>query len=78
MRRTDGNWSTSKLCNGEDEEVISDRTCTIPMSVLVNDPFYLAIGDAVSAKITARNIVGFSPGSTGDGAIAQGKPDAPA
>ena len=51
-------------CNAEfDSTVISNLSCSIPMSVLTSAPFNLEQGDAVIARVIAINQIGESDAS---------------
>jgi hypothetical protein len=57
-------------CNGANETVISNRSCSIPVSVLRASPFSLSTGASVKAKIIAINAIGDSTeSSSGSGAV---------
>lgn len=57
-------------CDGTNADILSARSCTVPISVLRNPPYLLTYGDSVNAKITATNLVGTSEESeSGNGAI---------
>jgi hypothetical protein len=54
--------------------------CTLPVSALQNEPFNLALGESIYAKVIAFNTIGDSPDSSpGNGAIVSivVAPDAP-
>ena len=65
-------------CDGSNADIITNKSCDIPVSVLISSPFNLAWGDDVYAKISATNEKGSSSqSSAGNGAIIITYPDAP-
>lgn len=57
-------------CNGATNAVLSFRTCSVPISVLRSNPFNIAWGGSINAKVSATNVVGTSAySSNGNGAI---------
>ena len=66
-------------CLGSEPQVVIDRSCTIPMTVLVADPFFLEEGDAIVATVEALNEIGYSEPSEENqsGAVVQVAPHAP-
>lgn len=66
-------------CDGANSAIILEKSCSIPISVLLGAPFYLST--SVYAKVAATNIVGNSQySSVGNGAYITMSypPDAPA
>lgn len=58
--------------------IVASSACTIPLSVLTAEPFNLALGDNINAKLIATNAYGSSAESAvGGGAVIQLVPDAP-
>ena len=47
-------------CYGADSSIVSSRSCSIPMTTLTGDPFYLEEGDLVVAVIESLNEIGYS------------------
>lgn len=65
-------------CDGSQPQIISDLSCSIPISVLRASPFFLNWGQSVYAKVIAGNIVGDSDYSAvGNGAVILTVPDKP-
>ena len=56
-------------CDGTNAEVVTNRYCSIPMTVLSSSPYSLSRGDLVVVRITAHNANGWgtvsSPNSYG-------------
>jgi len=82
FKHTSGLAFSSELnyCDGSDSDVISTTSCTIPLATLMGWPYELIVGDSISAKVTAYNVLGDSPESTeGNGAVLfiSVEPDAP-
>lgn len=80
IRNIDGYTFNTQLtyCNGSSPAVVSTRTCTIPVAVLLASPFSLTWGTEVFAKIIATNSIGDSNESNlGRGGIIATYPDAP-
>ena len=67
-------------CLGSEPQVVIDRSCTIPMTVLIEAPFLLEEGDTVVAIVEALNEIGYSEPSEENtsGAVIQVVPHAPA
>ena len=65
-------------CDGSLSSVVMNTICTIPITLLREEPFSLAWGDSVYAKVTAMNLYGSSlESSVGNGAVLLTVPDAP-
>jgi hypothetical protein len=65
-------------CDGTDATIVAERACHIPASVINADPYSIAWGSSVFAKISATNVKGSSTESNaGNGAIILTQPDAP-
>lgn len=79
IRDHDGAYHTElEYCNGEDEAVITARSCTIPLTVFYTTPFNMVLGDHIYVKVTASNLYGASLESVpGDGAAVVFLPEAP-
>jgi hypothetical protein len=57
---------------------VSAAACTVPVGTLIAAPFYIEWGQTIQAKVTAKNIVNFSPESdVGGTAIILTNPSAP-
>jgi hypothetical protein len=58
-------------CNGSSPDVVSAGACTVPVGTFIASPFYIEWGQKIYAKVTAKNIVGYSVESTvgGDATI---------
>jgi len=66
------------LCDGLDANVVMNRKCVFPVSVLTEEPYSLTWADSVWARLTATNAYGTSAYSeAGNGAILYTIPDAP-
>lgn len=77
-RHQDGATYSVLTCTQGSADVVSLRTCTVPISQLIASPFSLVYGTSVFARITALNVYGSSVESTGgNGAIILTIPDAP-
>lgn len=58
--------------------MVDSKQCIIPISVFKAEPYSLAWGDEVYAKVTASNVYGSSTTSLeGNGAVILTVPDAP-
>lgn len=58
--------------------IINTRTCNVPISVLIEEPFNLPWGSSIYANIYAINIIGISGTSSGgNGAVIVIVPDPP-
>lgn len=70
LRDHDGEYHLqTTYCDGSSSAVRLATSCTIPLSVLIAEPFNMALGDHIFAKITAVNLYGVSLESVpGDGA----------
>jgi hypothetical protein len=65
-------------CDGSLAHVVMNTMCTIPITLLREEPFSLAWGDSLYAKVTAVNLYGSSSESlVGNGAVLLTIPDAP-
>lgn len=64
-------------CDGTDPTVVTVRECSIPISVLIKEPFNLIWGSKVVAHITAFNVIGESKASIAGDAVIYSVPDAP-
>lgn len=58
FRSSKGTYVESPTCDGTDAKIIKDASCTIPMSEFTKDPFNLADGDNIYARIHASNVYG--------------------
>jgi hypothetical protein len=52
-------------CNGNDQNIIDNTECTIPMSAFLAEPFLLQVGDSINARV--RAVYDTEPGSYGLG-----------
>lgn len=79
IRDHDGEYHTElEYCNGEDATIVSERSCTIPLTVFYIAPFNMVLGDHIYVKVTAINLYGASLESVpGDGAAIVFLPEAP-
>ena len=80
IRESDGATFTEDVthCNGATALIISQRTCTIPVSVLTSAPYSHDWGVEIYAIVSATNIIGESEYSVpGNGAVMLTVPDAP-
>lgn len=65
-------------CLGTDATVLSNTECLIPYDTLLAEPYSLAYGDSVYAKVKARNALGDSDySSVENGAVILTGPDPP-
>jgi hypothetical protein len=65
-------------CDGTDATIISQTSCSIPISTLRSSPYSHPWGADIYAKVVAINVVGTSPESVvGNGAQILTTPDAP-
>ena len=56
MKEADGDFSEqTTYCEGDTSSIITNRYCTVPMSVLRAEPYLLTLGNLVKAKVTAKN-----------------------
>jgi len=63
IKQADGvfNSTNGQFCQGNDQAVVNNRYCHIPLqSVLRLPPYNLVYGDLVVAKVKARNSIGWS------------------
>jgi hypothetical protein len=49
------------FCNGNDQAVIKNMSCSLNMTVFLDAPFYLELFDEVLIQVQARNKLGWSP-----------------
>ena len=84
IRQSNGNWNEEPTyCNARnDETVIANRLCAIPISALTQAPFLLKQGDIVVARVAATNLIGTSDYSSlsntyPNNALIQGVPSKP-
>jgi hypothetical protein len=65
-------------CNGSSLDVVTYANCTVPVGTLIAQPFYIEWGQKIYAKVTAKNIVNYSPESAEGGlAVILTNPSAP-
>jgi len=65
-------------CNGSSPDVVTYANCTVPVGTLIALPFYIEWGQKIEAKVTAKNIVNYSPPSAVGGlAVILTNPSAP-
>ena len=77
---SDGETYTPDLiiCEGKDANIVLHRTCTFPVSVLLEEPYSLTWADSVWVRLSATNDYGTSVYSEpGNGAILYTIPDPP-
>ncbi len=48
-------------CDGSNPSIVSEKTCTIPLTVLKAAPFSLEVGDLIQAVVSAINVAGTGP-----------------
>ncbi len=80
IRKSDGVTFAEDLvnCDGTNPTIVASRTCTVPVSVLRNEPFTHEWGSSIWAKVSANNVIGLGPYSAiGNGAIMLTTPDPP-
>ena len=61
-------------CKGTDSTIFTARSCSVPISVLAADPYFLEEGDLIVAQIEALNAINYSPiseANTGDAVMKQ-------
>jgi len=59
--KKDGTYvEDTSLCDGSIEPALSSRSCEVPFSSLLLDPFLLTQGDLVKAKVQVKNVIGWS------------------
>ena len=80
IRENDGvTYSANdEACDGSDSAVMAAKRCTVPFTKFREDPFNLAWGSSIYARVYASNIMGdslFSP--AGNGAMITTVPSAP-
>lgn len=66
----------STFCDGSNLAVVASRYCLVPMTVLRSAPYSLQYAELVSAKLRARNAIGwsgFSPANAA-GALVETEP----
>lgn len=68
-----------QYCKGSEQAIFDARSCSIPVSVLVADPYFLEEGDLVVAQIEALNYIGYSEPSepNTEGAVIKRRPHMP-
>ena len=69
-----------QYCRGSDNSVILNRSCSIPMSVLTDSPYFLEEDDQVLVTVQALNEIGYSDASvlnTDAAALVMVRPHAP-
>lgn len=68
----------TNICDGSQQATMDSRTCTIASSRFTEEPYNLAWGSSIYAKVYATNIKGVSIESlSGNGAIILRIPDVP-
>jgi hypothetical protein len=75
----DGGYSEElSNCDGSIVAIVDSVSCTVPLSLLVEPPFSLELGDPIYAHIIAVNHYGEAdPSPDGGGALIVKVPDAP-
>ena len=75
----DGTYAEDLInCDGTEATIMTDTTCTIPISTLKAAPYSLPWGASIYVKVLATNEAGPSPYSTpGNGAIILTIPESP-
>ena len=51
-------YETLAHCNGTTQTVMTNKSCEVPMSVLLDTPFSLIQGDLITVRARASNIFG--------------------
>jgi hypothetical protein len=65
-------------CDGIVQTIVNAKSCSIPITSLLSEPWLLVLTDSVYAKIQAVNLYGSSIASlAGNGAILYRVPEAP-
>ncbi len=79
IRQSDNaTYTSTSLCDGTSAQVVSDKSCLVPVAALTTPPFNLPWGSSVFANVLATNIIGSSGASPGgNGAIILITPDSP-
>jgi hypothetical protein len=80
FRQSDGITYSESLttCDGSDALIMAQKICYIPFTTFKVDPFNLAWGSSIYAKVSATNIMGSSlTSSAGNGATITKIPDPP-
>jgi hypothetical protein len=67
----------SQYCTENDATVLLEKSCTVPISVLLAAPYLLPYGSSIQARVTATNIIGPSVAGEGNGAVILTVPTAP-
>jgi hypothetical protein len=63
---TTGTYVTEAVhCSGTAPAVLSAASCTLPMSALTSAPWNLALGAAITYRVTARNAIGWQTAASG-------------
>lgn len=57
-------YSEAASCNGQDEYIMQNLFCTVPMDTLINDPFSLAQDTLIQVRISGANSLGLGIYST--------------
>ena len=64
IRQSNGTMLENTIdCNGTNSNIISNSSCSIPMTSLINSPYSLTLGSIVIVTVEALNLVGYSPAS---------------
>jgi hypothetical protein len=76
IKQADNNYSVNENCLGSVPTIITNRYCDMPMQALIQTPYNLLQGISVIAKISSRNVNGWSEESTPNstGALIQVSP----
>ena len=74
-----GEWfDEAEYCPGTRQRIIIARACSIPLEVLMAEPFLLERSDTIEVRVTARNMKTESEASeVGGGAVIPITPSAP-
>jgi hypothetical protein len=60
---SEGLYEVSTSCDGSDLTIMADLECKVSLTSLLEEPFSLAQGDLIQARVTAVNSVGSSTAS---------------
>lgn len=78
IKQKNGVFSESTaVCNGNEATNFANTECKFLISLLLPPPYSLLVGDSITAKIRATNVVGFTDSTEGNGAIVVTIPSAP-
>lgn len=79
IRESNGITFTTEFVNCKEDKasVLTQSSCSVPITTLLNAPYNLPYGSSIFARVTATNIYGTSAYREGNGAVILTVPTAP-